>query len=195
MEPLFTQIPIIASKSAGDFLKADSDSYSAGEFHDSESQPTHKGSAAEMTVAGQLPGQTGVGTTDTPTQASVATSESERPKSGRFRQKASLVNKLTAPSERANSSESEVATHKGVLSNSPVATRQHRPRSSDREPLEVRPRFNSRYSYETTDPSTFKDPIYNVPPIVRRQTRTNDAQPYSANPQADNRETTGRSRR
>lgn len=54
---------------------------------------------------------------------------------------------------------------------------------------------NKQFTYESTDPSTYKDPIYNVPPIVGRPRQQSASRTDTGTPQATTRETPGRSRR
>ena len=195
VDPLFNQVPIIASESADDFATTDTDSASGDDFVDAESLLNPQETAVEATVNRGSAGQIGVGMVNSSVQTSMGGSKTELPASTHTRQKVGLMNNLTAPSQRADSTEPNSMTDKGFFSNSPDVARQQPPSGFDRGTLNNPSSANSRYSYEITDPSTFKDPIYNIPPIARRQTRTSDAQPYSATPQANNGETTGRSRR
>ena len=195
VDPLFNQVPIIASESADDFATTDTDSASGDDFVDAESLLNPQETAAEATVNRGSAGQIGVGMVNSSVQTSMGGSKTELPASTLTRQNVGLMNNLTAPSQRANSTEPNSMTDKEFFSKSPDVARQQPPSGFDRGTLNNPSSANSRYSYEITDPSTFKDPIYNIPPIARRQTRTSDAQPYSATPQANNGETTGRSRR
>jgi len=195
VDPLFNQVPIIASESADNFATTDTDSASGDDFVDAESLLNPQETAVEATVNRGSAGQIGVGMVNSSVQTSMGGSKTELPASTHTRQKVGLMNNLTAPSQRADSTEPNSMTDKGFFSNSPDVARQQPPSGFDRGTLNNPSSANSRYSYEITDPSTFKDPIYNIPPIARRQTRTSDAQPYSATPQANNGETTGRSRR
>ena len=195
VDPLFNQVPIIASESADDFATTDTDPAAADDFADAKSLLNPQDNTAEATLTREAPGQIGVGMVNNSGQTSATGSKSEPSVSDPTRQNVGLVNSLTAPSQRANTSAPNSMTDKAFFSNSPDVARQQPPSGSARGTLNNPPGANSRYSYESTDPSTFKDPIYNIPPIARRQTRTSDAQPYSATPQANNGETTGRSRR
>ena len=102
----------------------------------------------------------------------------------------------------------------GMASNSQALTVENRPkvrqvrnrnRRASERPQQRRPQREQvaapaptktnqpTYSYQTTDPSTYNDPAYEVPPVAQRQARATGSS--DRNPQATTRETTGRSRR